>query len=143
MAGIANLLFPLLGSPDPSRQLAAMLSGQQPQGAPPQGAAPPAGPPSCRRGRCRRSNADPRASATARDPRRSAAARLAAAAHALQSSPDMQASYQQLANPPNLMSLYMQMQQRDQAMQGFNSGLALIAANHSPPSHAQRHHAER
>jgi hypothetical protein len=49
----------------------------------------------------------------------------------------MSASYQTLANPPNLMSLYMQMQQRDQAMQGFNSGLALIAANHSPPSMRQ------
>ena len=48
----------------------------------------------------------------------------------------MQSSYQQLAQP-NLMSLYLQMQQRDQAMQGFNSGLALIAANHSPPSMRQ------
>ena len=45
----------------------------------------------------------------------------------------MSASYQQLAQP-NLMNLYLQLQQRDQAMQGFNSGLALIAANHSPPS---------
>ena len=45
----------------------------------------------------------------------------------------MQSSYQQLAQP-NLMNLYLQLQQRDQAMQGFNSGLALIAANHSPPS---------
>jgi hypothetical protein len=46
----------------------------------------------------------------------------------------MAQSYSQLANPPNLMNLYIQAQQRDQAMQGFNSGLALIAANHSPPS---------
>ena len=46
----------------------------------------------------------------------------------------MSASYAQLAQPPNLMNLYIQAQQRDQAMQGFNSGLALIAANHSPPS---------
>jgi hypothetical protein len=46
----------------------------------------------------------------------------------------MSASYQTLANPPNLMNLYMQLQQRDRAMQGINSGLALIAANHSPPS---------
>ena len=49
----------------------------------------------------------------------------------------MNASYQALANPPNIMSLYMQMQQRDQAMRGINSGLALIAANHSPPSMRQ------
>jgi hypothetical protein len=49
----------------------------------------------------------------------------------------MNASYQALANPPNIMSLYMQMQQRDRAMQGINSGLALIAANHSPPSMRQ------
>jgi hypothetical protein len=48
----------------------------------------------------------------------------------------MAGSYQQLAQP-NLMNLYIQMQQRDQAMQGFNSGLALIAANHSPPSMRQ------
>ena len=46
----------------------------------------------------------------------------------------MNASYQQLANPPNLMSLYLQMQQKQQVEAGFNSGLALIAANHSPPS---------
>ena len=49
----------------------------------------------------------------------------------------MAQSYSQLANPPNLMNLYIQAQQRDQAMQGFNSGLALIAANHSPPSMRQ------
>jgi len=49
----------------------------------------------------------------------------------------MSAAYQTLANPPNIMSLYLQMQQRDQAMAGFNSGLALIAANHSPPSMRQ------
>lgn len=49
----------------------------------------------------------------------------------------MNASYQALSNPPNIMSLYLQMQQRDQAMAGFNSGLALIAANHSPPSMRQ------
>ena len=48
----------------------------------------------------------------------------------------MAQSYQQLAQP-NLMNLYLQLQQRDQAMQGFNSGLALIAANHSPPSMRQ------
>ena len=49
----------------------------------------------------------------------------------------MAQSYQQLANPPSLMNLYLQMQQRQQAEAGFNSGLALIAANHSPPSMRQ------
>ena len=49
----------------------------------------------------------------------------------------MNASYQALANPPNLMSLYLQMQQKQQVEAGFNSGLALIAANHSPPSMRQ------
>jgi hypothetical protein len=48
----------------------------------------------------------------------------------------MAGSYQQLAQP-NLISLYMQMQQRQQAMEGFNRGIALIAANHSPPSMRQ------
>ena len=46
----------------------------------------------------------------------------------------MAASYQTLANPPNIMSLYMQMQQRQSASDQINRGLALIAANHSPPS---------
>lgn len=46
----------------------------------------------------------------------------------------MNASYQGLANPPNIMSLYLQMQQRQSASDQINRGLALIAANHSPPS---------
>jgi len=46
----------------------------------------------------------------------------------------MSASYQTLANPPNLMSLYIQLQQRQQASDQINRGLALIAANHSAPS---------
>lgn len=53
---------------------------------------------------------------------------------ALQSTPDMSASYQTLANPPNLMSLYLQLQQRQSASDQINRGLALITANHSPPS---------
>ena len=48
----------------------------------------------------------------------------------------MAGSYSQLAQP-NLMSLYIQMQQRDQAMQGINSGLAMIAANHCSPAMAR------
>ena len=46
----------------------------------------------------------------------------------------MAASYQQLANPPNLLSLYLQIDARNRASQQINSGLALIAANHCPPS---------
>ena len=46
----------------------------------------------------------------------------------------MSQSYAQLANPPNLMSLYLQMQQKQSAEDGINRGLALITANHSPPS---------
>ena len=46
----------------------------------------------------------------------------------------MSASYAQLANPPNLMSLYLQMQAKQSAEDGINRGLALITANHSPPS---------
>ena len=45
----------------------------------------------------------------------------------------MQSSYAQIANP-NIMSLYVQMAERDQAMAGINSAFAQIAANHSPPS---------
>jgi hypothetical protein len=132
MAGIANLLFPLLGSPDPSRQIAAILSGQQPPpGAPPQGPAPPPPP----GGAAAAGPGD--GSAPAAQPATPGAPPPPGSppqAQALQSTPDMAQSYAQLANPPNLMNLYIQAQQRDQAMQGFNSGLALIAANHSPPS---------
>jgi hypothetical protein len=45
----------------------------------------------------------------------------------------MAASYSQLASPPNLMSLYLQLQQRQQASDQINRGFALIAANHSAP----------
>jgi hypothetical protein len=43
----------------------------------------------------------------------------------------MAASYQQLAQPPNLMNLYMQMAQRQAASDQINRGFALIAANHA------------
>src|SRR5580698_10215408 len=139
MAGFADLFY--LGRPDPARQLAAMLSGQQqpgpPPGAPPAGAAPPP--------------VDPNAPAPGAQPVAAAAPAGApgatqnpapgdAAQHAptvpnvLKSTPDMSQSYQQLANPPNLMSLYLQMQQKQSAEDGINRGLALITANHSPPS---------
>lgn len=121
MPGIADLLY--LGQPDPARQLAAMLSGQQPPGPGPAGPAA-AGPAPA---------ADPKNPAPG-DP---APPNTPPTPTAYQSTPDMNASYQTLANPPNIMSLYMQMQQRDRAMQGINSGLALIAANHSPPSMRQ------
>jgi hypothetical protein len=53
------------------------------------------------------------------------------------SSPDMAASYNTLANPPNLMGLYLQLQQRAQASDQINRGFALIAANHSSPEMAR------
>jgi len=134
VAGIADLLFALSGKPDPARQLAAMLSGQQP----PQGPAPaPPGP------------VDPNAPAPAAQPvsaGQNPAPNPAPGAApppnappvptALQSTPDMSASYSALANPPNvnLMSLYLQMDARNRASQQINRGLALIAANHSAPS---------
>jgi hypothetical protein len=49
----------------------------------------------------------------------------------------MSASYQQLAQPPNIMSLYMQMDARNRASDQINRGFALIAANHSSPAMAQ------
>ena len=125
MPGLADLLY--LGQPDPSRQLAAMLSGQQPLGAAPPAAAPPTA-----------------TGAAAADPNAQPANPVAPGATpppnsppvptSLQSTPDMQSSYQALANPPNIMSLYIQMQQRQSASDQINRGLALIAANHSPPS---------
>jgi hypothetical protein len=55
---------------------------------------------------------------------------------ALQSTPDMSASYAQLANPPNLMSLYLQLDQRNRASEHINHGLALIASHFSSPEMA-------
>jgi len=49
----------------------------------------------------------------------------------------MSASYQTLANPPNLMSLYQQIYERDRASDQMNRGFALIAANYSSPAMAQ------
>jgi len=129
--GIADLLY--LGQPDPARQLAALLAGRTQQ--PPQGPAPaPPGP------------VDPNAPAPAAQPvsaGQNAAPNPAPGAPpppgsppqpaVLQSTPDMSASYAQLANPPNLMSLYLQLDARNRASQQINSGLALIAANHSAP----------
>ena len=128
MSGFANLLF--LGQPDPSQQLAALLSGQQPGGQPPQGAGPPGSPPSP--GGPGGPGAQPGA-----QPGGPGAAPPPPQPQAYQSPPDLAAANQQLANPPNIMSLYMQMDRRDRAMQGINSALATIVANHSPPSMRQ------
>jgi hypothetical protein len=145
MAGLADLLY--LGQPDPARQLAMALAGRQqpqpPQGGPPPGPAP--GPPGPAPGPVDPNAPAPNAQPVSADP--SAAPNPAPGAppppgsppqpQALQSTPDMSASYATLANPPNIMSLYMQMQQRQQASDQINRGLALIAANHSAPSMRQ------
>jgi len=101
-----------------------MLSGQQPQGAAPPGPPPQPGAAAA---------ADPNApkNPAPGDP---APPNTPPTPTAYQSTPDMNASYQTLANPPNIMSLYMQMQQRQSASDQINRGLALITANHSPPS---------
>jgi hypothetical protein len=130
MPGFANLFY--FGQPDPAQQLARMLSGQQqpPQqqqpGAP--GAAPPNGPAP---GPADGSAPTPPPPVAPGSPPPPGSPPIPTA---LQSTPDMSQSYAQLANPPNIMSLYVQMAQRDQAMQGINSAFAQIAANHSPPS---------
>ena len=114
--GVANLLY--LGQPNPQQQLAALLSGQQPGGQPPQAGPPGATPSPGGPGPGAQPPAQPQP-------------------QALQSPPDLQAANQQLANPPNIMSLYMQMDQRNHAEDQINRGLALIAANHSMPSMRQ------
>jgi len=125
MAGFANLFY--FGQPDPAQQLARMLSGQQqPPGAP--GAAPPNGPAPGPADGAAPTPPPPVAPGSPAPPG------SAPIPTALQSTPDMSQSYAQLANPPNIMSLYVQMAQRDQAMAGINSAFAQIAANHSPPS---------
>jgi len=127
MPGPADLLYLFSGQPNPSRQLAMALAGQQQPQQTPNVAAPNAQPVS----------ADPSAApnpAPGAPPPPNAPPQPTA----LQSTPDMSASYQQLANPPNLMSLYMQMYQRDRASDQINRGFALIAANHSSPAMAQQ-----
>jgi hypothetical protein len=123
--GIADLFY--LGQPDPARQLAQALQGQQqpPPAAAPQGAAPPGTPTG---GAAADPNAAPNPNPGAPSPGQP---------QALQSPPAMAQSYQALANPPNLMSLYLQLDQRDRAENQINHGLALIAANHSSPSMAR------
>jgi hypothetical protein len=130
MAGIADLFYRFSGTPDPSQQLAALLAGrQQAQAASPGPADPNAPAP----------NAQP-VSADAPAPAATPGAPPPPGSppqpQALQSTPDMSASYQQLANGGNLMSLYLQMQQRQQASDQINRGFALIAANHSSPAMA-------
>jgi len=141
MPGLADLLF--LGQPDPARQLAMALAGrQQPQppvGAPPPGPGPaPAGPapvnPNAPAPNAQPVNADPNAPAPNPAPGAPPPPGSQPQPQALQSTPDMSASYATLANPPNLMSLYLQLQQRQSASDQINRGLALITANHSPPS---------
>ena len=134
MPGLANLLY--LGQPDPAQQLARMLSGQQQpgpgQGAAPPGTAPPpppdgaaaAGPGGAPAAPGAPQNLTPGAPPPPGSPPQPTV---------LQSTPDMASSYAQLANP-NILSLYVQMQERDQAMAGINNAFAQIAANHSMPA---------
>src|SRR5215469_4476708 len=127
---IGDLLYMLSGQPDPARQIAQALdplSQPGPQPAAQGGAGPGSGPPSSPAGGpapAQGGNSypgQPQPPGSAPQPM------------AYQSSPDMAASNQQLANPPNLMSLYLQLAQRQQANDQISRGLALIAANHSAP----------
>ena len=118
MAGLADLLY--LGAPNPQQQLAAALAGQQQQpGQQPPQAGPPGSPPS------------PGGPGPGQQPP------APPQPQAYQSPPDLQSANQQLANPPNIMSLYLQMDQRNRAEDQINRGLALITANHSMPSMRQ------
>lgn len=103
-----------------------MLSGQQPgagAGAAPPGTAPPPPP-----GAAAGPGAAPVQAPGNPGP---------GAPTAYASTPDQAAANQQLANPPNLMSLYLQLQQRQSAEDQMNRGFALIAANHSSPEMAR------
>ena len=128
MPGIADLLY--LGQPNPQQQIAAFLSGQSPQGGPPQGAGPAGQPPSPN-GPVAPNAPAPDAQPVNASPGDPPPPGSPPQPQALQSTPQMNASYQALANPPNLMSLYLQLQQRQSASDQINHGLALIAANHA------------
>src|SRR5215469_8730784 len=122
MAGLADLLY--LGQPNPAQQIAAALSGQPQPGQPPQGAGPNGPPPTSPNGPApaQQQNPAPGSPPPPGSPPQP---------QALQSSPDMSASYQTLANPQNLMSLYLQLDARQRASDQINRGFALIAANHA------------
>lgn len=130
MPGIADLLNLALGRPDPMRQLAQALAGQQPQQPPPDQQQPPQGPPPA--------GPPPAGGAGAPTPltpgQTPPPGQGQPQPQALQSSPDMQSSYQQLANPPNIMGLYLQAQRQQAASDQFSHGLATLAAINSPPS---------
>lgn len=134
MPGIADLFY--FGRPDPSRQLAALLAGQQPPGAAPPGAAPTP-PGGAAAPDAPAPDAAPMASGSNPAPGQPAPPNAPPTPNALKSPADMSASYQTLANPPNLMSLYQQMYERDRASDQMNRGFALIAANYSSPAMAQ------
>jgi hypothetical protein len=126
MAGIADLLY--LGQPDPNQQIAQALSGQQP-GGPAQGAGPPGANPLPPNGPAPTNAPDPNAPPSPGNPPPNGPQQPMA----YQSSPDMSASYAQLASPQanNLMSLYLRAYERDRAEDQINHGLALIAANYA------------
>jgi len=119
MPGIANILYALSGQPDPERQIALALQGQQQaqQGGPGQGPAPPNAPPGPGGAAAAGQNAAPAPPEPA----------------AYQSSQDLAAGYQQLANPPNLLSLYAQLDARNRASDQINRGFALMASHWASP----------
>jgi hypothetical protein len=131
MPGPADLLYMLSGQPDPARQLAALLSGQQPPGQqPPQNPNAPAP-------NAQPVSADPNAPAPKNPaPGDPAPPNSPPQPQAFQSTPDMSQAYSQLANPPNIMSLYLQMDARNRAEEHINHGLGLIAAHFSSPAMA-------
>ena len=156
MAGFADLFY--LGQPDPRRRIAELLAGQQqlqqgpqpgaggpapapagPAPAPgPDGAAPPPGPaPAAAPGPQNASdaaNANAQGGGQAPNPAPGQQTPNAPPQPmAYQSSPDMSASYAQLANPPNLMSLYMQLDARNRASDQMNRGFALMASHWASP----------
>lgn len=118
MPGIGDLLFALSGQPNPTQQMAQMLNPQPLQ----PGASGPAQPSAA-------PSAPPPAQGPA--PGQPPPPGSPPQPQAYQSSPDLAASFQQIAQPNNMMQLYMQMEQRRQAVDQMNRGFGIIAANHA------------
>lgn len=127
MAGLADLLYAFSGQPNPQQQIADFLSGRQTQPPGGQGAGPPGANPQPPNGPAPDPNAPP-PNPSPGDP---APPGSPPQPQALQSTPQMNASYNQLANGGNLMDLYLRLQQRQAASDQINKGFALIAANHA------------
>lgn len=113
MAGIADLFY--MGQPNPATQIAAAL-GNGPTGHPNPMVAGAGGP-----------------SATGAAPGAPTAGAAPPQPQAYTSPPELSNAYSRLADPNQLMGLYLQLSQRQQAQEGINRGIGMMLAGLAQP----------